>query len=69
LWGLFCIAIDIRATYEYGGFVSVSAVEFDAEVVVVVAVVVEVALEPWEVDTAVTVPLPLEHRHFDCNSP
>jgi hypothetical protein len=46
--------MDIRATYEYGGFVSVSGVEFDA-----VVVVVEVALEPWEVETAVTVPPPL----------
>jgi hypothetical protein len=34
----------------------VSGVEFDVEVVVVV--VVEVALEPWEVDTTVTAPRP-----------
>jgi hypothetical protein len=61
--------MDIRATYENGGFVSVSGVVFGVVVAVAVVVVVQVALEPWEVDTAVTVPLavppPLEHKTLD----
>jgi hypothetical protein len=46
--------MDMRATYEYGGFVSASGVEFDVDVVV------QVALEPWETGTAVIVPPPLQ---------